>query len=525
MILITSGEYIQEELIADIGYIPPSFLPIGNKRLYELQVVELKTAYPDDKIFMSLPADFVVQDHDRDLLNALGVEIIYSPKGLSLGNAVLYSWNAAAHYDNNLIILHGDTLIQSDQFPATDAISVNENLGFYNRARLLKSSHLERDIVDSLASNNEDVLSGFFYFSKPLHLMRALVEHSGCFTTALKRYNECIGFDLFTKGIWLDFGHVNSFYHSRTRITTQRNFNELEITQRFVNKSSPLNSRKIEAEGTWFANLPLGLKIYTPHLLEKNVDNYKLEYLYLLPLSDLFVFGCLPKLQWDCIFDAVWETREAFDKYKAPSDFNVKGLDSLYLEKTLERISELQSQTTSKRLFESVDKDAADLTTIARTVSSYIRPCRKTDVAITHGDFCFSNILYDSKVQIIKCIDPRGTLPTGEISCFGDRRYDIAKLYHSVIGKYDHIIAGQYSLSEKAGKVGIEFSTNREEQAKIEESFRKKIIVKSGYEEREIIAITILLFLSMLPLHADRLDRQTAFVANAIRLYEKLKEC
>jgi hypothetical protein len=34
--------------------------------------------------------------------------------------------------------------------------------------------------------------------------------------------------------------------------------------------------------------------------------------------------------------------------------------------------------------------------------------------------------------------------------------------------------------------------------------------------------VTIGLFLSMLPLHADRPDRQAAFIANALRLYAEL---
>jgi hypothetical protein len=32
----------------------------------------------------------------------------------------------------------------------------------------------------------------------------------------------------------------------------------------------------------------------------------------------------------------------------------------------------------------------------------------------------------------------------------------------------------------------------------------------------------VLLFISMLPLHADRPERQTAFLANALRLYSQL---
>ena len=40
---------------------------------------------------------------------------------------------------------------------------------------------------------------------------------------------------------------------------------------------------------------------------------------------------------------------------------------------------------------------------------------------------------------------------------------------------------------------------------------------------RTVKAITISLFLSMLPLHADRPDRQMAFIANALRLYARFE--
>ena len=71
--------------------------------------------------------------------------------------------------------------------------------------------------------------------------------------------------------------------------------------------------------------------------------------------------------------------------------------------------------------------------------------------SIMHGDFCFSNILYDFKSQSIKVIDPRGLSGDGkEQSIYGDLRYDVAKLAHSVIGKYDFIIAGRFSYSEES---------------------------------------------------------------------------
>jgi len=39
----------------------------------------------------------------------------------------------------------------------------------------------------------------------------------------------------------------------------------------------------------------------------------------------------------------------------------------------------------------------------------------------------------------------------------------------------------------------------------------------------QILATMVSLFLSMVPLHADRPDRQRAFIANALRLFSALE--
>ena len=54
--------------------------------------------------------------------------------------------------------------------------------------------------------------------------------------------------------------------------------------------------------------------------------------------------------------------------------------------------------------------------------------------SIMHGDFCLSNILYDLRSRICKLLDPRGSF--GASGIYGDPRYDVAKLYHSVYGLY-----------------------------------------------------------------------------------------
>lgn len=538
MILITSAAYLQGEFVSEVGLLPPSFLPIGNQRLYEYQVEFLKGCYQaDESFYLSVPASYIMDNYDILRLAQLGVEVLKVPDGLSLGDSILYCWNATAKHHTDLTLLHGDTLFLESCFYGKNALSVHTNRGFYKRASLGQETDALELVHDDWSNDCEQVLSGFFRFSEPLYFMKSLIEAKSDFIKAIVAYHQAYPIDLISKGEWLDFGHINSFYNSRTRMTTQRAFNDLNMSKRSVYKSSKNKSKKICAEGNWFATLPLPLKLYTPALIgldAGDVDyqnaHYELEYLYLLPLSDLFVFSRLANGCWQTIFTSITQMLNDFSLYKPKSigTETLKQVDSLYLPKTLERLEEYSKQQAidlSQTKFTLKNNLCVSLNDIAIQSSMFIKPATVEDISISHGDLCFSNILFDSRVEAVKCIDPRGITAAGELSLYGDRRYDLAKLYHSVVGLYDFIIAGRFDLNVDAdNQHSLDISNNQGLHKEVIDSFRALVLDQLRYSEKEILAITVHLFLSMLPLHNDRPDRQQAFIANAVRLFEKLKE-
>lgn len=150
------------------------------------------------------------------------------------------------------------------------------------------------------------------------------------------------------------------------------------------------------------------------------------------------------------------------------------------------------------------------------------RLCSRLDVihGVLHGDFCFSNILYDSRGDRIKVIDPRGLNYKNDFTIYGDLKYDFAKLTHSIIGFYDYIIAGYYKIEESAnGSIQIVFDID-DRVLSIHNNFIHSFKL-NNLTVREIMPLVILLFLSMLPLHADRPDRQKAMLINALKLYKE----
>jgi hypothetical protein len=329
---------------------------------------------------------------------------------------------------------------------------------------------------------------------------------------------------------WHDLGHVNTYFVSRSRITTQRIFNSLRINDGVVWKSGT-PQQKIIAESEWFKNIPIPLRRYTPQLIDSGMSAdtgnayYMLEYLPCSPLNEVFVHGRNPDFFWKRVFNLMGgfleEARKCVTLEKDNPQYQEVYNDAidLYKNKTYLRLAEY---STSNRIdlctpcsyanseLPSIQNIAEDC--IARTLAL------PTIATVLHGDFCFSNILFDSRGGSIKAIDPRGLNQKQEMTIFGDQKYDLAKVCHSVIGLYDFIIAGRFSIERPAiGGTYIQFNID-ERLLSIQNAFMESNLLP-GISTKDITPLTVLLFLSMLPLHADRPDRQEAMLINALRLY------
>ena len=160
---------------------------------------------------------------------------------------------------------------------------------------------------------------------------------------------------------------------------------------------------------------------------------------------------------------------------------------------------------------------------IVKEVDMHITKDDNRFVSLMHGDPCFSNILYDFKSKSIKVIDPRGVDVDGNFSVFGDFRYDVGKLAHSVLGMYDFIIGGMFEYKEISQ---YDVFLNFRETLKlkeIQEYFAKQTFGGYSLSELSTYPILINLFLSMIPLHIDHPARQRAMLANALRIYVEYK--
>ena len=199
-------------------------------------------------------------------------------------------------------------------------------------------------------------------------------------------------------------------------------------------------------------------------------------------LRDFYLFISSEKEDYINIFNSLFDY---LDNAKL-KDYNIKEnyLDKIY-SKTVDRVKELSDDYDKILInnflynFYSIINDNRDL------------PC------IMHGDFCFSNILYNISNNDFKLIDPRGEI-------FGSHYYEVAKLMHSVLFDYDFIDAELYSIDSNKNVV-----IYNEGKELIKQTFINEINRRYNKNEIKLIYyICASLFLSMIPLHSHNINNQ-----------------
>lgn len=514
MIIINSGAYVIPEFQVEIGKLPPCLLPVANRKLVEHQV-EIINKYFDEDIYISLPDDYKLS-HDEELLFIdLNVKVIKTNASFRLAEAILYLLNIThSELDEPVRLLHGDTLLMEYPKDKLDCLGIGTTA--YNYTWESESQNSKNKSLE--------VWCGYFSFSDKMMLIKSLALARGNFVVAVRNYRDLKDLKSHYFEDWYDFGHINTYFQSRAKLTTERAFNSLEIKNNILRKTgSP--ARKIEAEALWLQDIPNQLKVYSPQLLSHGtLDSnyfYNIEYLSIMPLNELFVHGKKPAKDWSFIFDKIF----AFIYEAANTELNASNLRSieadfkgLVIDKTYYRIN----QYSIDKNFE-LDNELLCNGIVSPSIREIVNACSlkilqlESLPGVIHGDLCLSNILFDSRSEQIKLIDPRGLNFSNDITFLGDQKYDLAKLAHSIIGLYDLIISDRFAYSEVTNyEFSLGFYLDNEvieiQNILLDFEFKGVII-------RDIVPLVILLFISMLPLHNDREDRQKAMLANAVRLY------
>ena len=336
-------------------------------------------------------------------------------------------------------------------------------------------------------------------------------------------YNRRIPLKIIKTSIWFDLGHKAGIIKAQNHFFNSRDFNSLyadSVASTITKVSS--KQQKLANEYAWYKNLPPKLQVLAPRVVEfkENMDNAILTMeMYGYPaLSELFILGNLSIEEWELIIKRLFQVHQLFEEYTAEMD--QENFYDLYLRKTRQRLKELHEQNPYwKKLwqYETIILNGKTYKNIrffeTKLNEAIERLVQSVKPTVMHGDFCFSNILFDTNSFLCKLIDPRGQMH--EQTIYGDPRYDIAKLRHSVVGGYDYAVHGLSSLSEKKNNFVVS-NCYPPFQDRLTVYF-DEMTVHFGYKLEEIKLIEALLFASLIPLHKDSMESQKLFTLKAVR--------
>jgi dTDP-glucose pyrophosphorylase len=328
-------------------------------------------------------------------------------------------------------------------------------------------------------------------------------------------------------GRWLDCGNPDRQAVAQRSLLEQRAFNELHVDPVFgmITKRSR-HVEKFVDEINYLRLLPPELAVLFPRVVDFSTDHgdphVTLEFYGYPTLAELFVFESVDPGIWRRVFEhllSLITTGFMDHEYPVTPD----AIRSMYLDKVRTRLAAVTEPTALCALIDAEHEVVVNGQTLPalRHQWSQIEAAvdKLADSAIggvIHGDLCFSNVLYDLRSGVCKLIDPRGSF--GRAGIYGDVRYDVAKLWHSVHGLYDFITADMFRVVVDGSRIDLDIRTRPHHQH-IREEFAD--VFYPTFDRREIALITGLLFASLPPLHFDKPERQLAMYARALQLLDE----
>ena len=531
-VLVLSAGKIDSELEKIFGKIPSGLIPLNGKPVI-FRIIDKLLGEGIRKISITVGykkeiLEKIVSEQYKDQCNIEFIPTDFNkPPGNSIKTAIDFC------RERKLLIILGDTLIEND---LSELIKKDENfvitsqefIDSKNWCIVTKKDGRIEEIFDKEELNkdqNHYVLVGCYFFNHLDILKKKLnefdVEERLEISTIIKKLKKDENIVTYIAQKWHDVGHLENYFSTKRFVLKTRYFNSLQFDDlgKNVVKTSQDNTKLIN-EINWYKNIPNDILELVPKIKDSDVSSnpfLKLEYVKHPTLSELWLYSDFPSEFWKNIIQGLLDITQIFKKHK--ENVSEHEYYSIYFQKTVDRIDEL---INNNKIFKEIfDDEYISVNGTKLKNWSLIRDeieqkidelYNKDDNCLIHGDLYFSNILYDSGTNKYKLIDPRGRWGNG-IS--GDIKYDIAKIRHSVVGGFDTITNGLYTVTyEKTSGIGINVFEPTNYQIISKELDTQ---IEKYWNLDKIKMIEGLLFISMLPLHEDNFERQLAFFTIGIK--------
>ena len=242
------------------------------------------------------------------------------------------------------------------------------------------------------------------------------------------------------------------------------------------------NPSGLKGEIHWYRNIPPSVSDLFPKLISysKDLNEYEINKIDGVTLSYLYLDENVTSKFFISFLETLHRIHSAEYEISESEKINP---NSIYLNKLNERYDSIKySQYKDSEVYYNKFKN-------------YFRNINDVEPSVIHGDPVFTNVIITNLMNF-KFIDMRG-LQYDEKSCktiptiLGDRVYDLAKVYQSLIG-YDSIL--------------LEKKVNKDYSESLKVTFEKWIKSKN-YSMDHIKWITAYLLFTLLPLHQDHPEK------------------
>ena len=535
-LLIPTAKIVPSDL-QNIGKLPAIIYPINDGIVFDF----FKDKYGDvvsEIDILCYERASEVKKRLHPFVKSSNLKFIELEKLRDLGHTV---YEGLEDVDEEILINFGDTIVR-DSLPLYKKNFVAYVKDFPNELwtyfEIIKGEiTFVCDKKNITGREKKPLFIGVFKIQSGLYLKKCLEqafierdERMDSFYHALMLYSKKFPLEEIRVEEWLDIGHTRGYFESKLAVRA-REFNHIRIDkERGILKKTSKDKDKFIGEVKWYLKLPEDLEYVRPRIFSYSTHYENpyvaMEYYSYHTLHELFLYGDLSYEQWDSIFRHIYFIINDFRRYQLRDTGINRALQEMYLDKTLSRLQSLEKDSNFEKLF--IDPIVINgivykpLNKISKVLAEKV-PDLLYDVEkfhIIHGDLCFTNIMVDNNFSFIKLIDPRGRF--GQYDIYGDGRYEIAKMLHSLEGKYDFIIKDLFEL---------EIQNKSEFYFKIAEDAKHFGLLKIflsifgeliGEELPQIEMIQALLFLSMIPLHSENLRHQFAMLCTGIMLLDKV---
>ena len=543
-LLIPSALLVPSDMRNKFGELPTALFPLGNKtmieRLYDKYKDIVDVIYIVVKRKQLLINDYInskklpIRIIELDVLRDLGYTIQYGMEFI-LGQEPLIDY---------IYVNFADFLLD-------EHVPINNHNFFYYASGMSTdewtyfkdNNGIITDILDKCPlsenhqiSNFSGIFVGLFGFTNPHYFLELLKQYSNVhsdmdtFYQAIFTYSQEYPFTILHSQNWFDVGHSDNYSKATTSVAA-RSFNSIEIDeQRGILKKRSENKEKLVNEIRWYLRIPNKLQYLLPRVYDYSLDltdpYVSMEYYGYHTLHESLVFGDLPLVKWQAIFQKLLFAINDMGKFTVTGEriqFEA-ALRDIYLQKTFDRLDMMRNEPDFHSFFENTitinGKEYRSLNEYLKMLPQLIEKLVVYTFTgqfnIIHGDLCFANILIEDTYDFIRVIDPRGKFGTFDI--YGDTRYELAKLMHTLEGKYDFIIEDMFDIDVIGNTIEYHVHKQIDNITNVFlDVFRESI---DNIQAVRLIEAT--LFLSMIPLHSDYKQRQFAMLATGVMLLEQV---